>query len=222
MCTETDSKKGNGILEPGEDCDHGSFNGQDGDSCSSECKWVDCDCGNGITGTTHVTSGASMKANRAAEYPEECDDGDLNGKPWSQCSTNCTWITPCGNPNPPRCGDGIVQWPEVCDNGWANGQAGSNCSTSCTHIDGSPPKCGDGHVDSSLGETCDDGPLNGSEQSNCDSDCHVKYTSTCPQTCNPNPVSEFSVSRVLGLKKLTLEPVLQFLSYHNLLYHHSK
>jgi hypothetical protein len=57
----------------------------------------------------------------------------------------------------------------------------------CTHIDTHPPCCGDGHIDTELGETCDDGPLNGSEQSNCDASCHVKCTSVCPQACNPNP-----------------------------------
>ncbi len=83
-----------------------------GDSCTLDCTWVECSCGDGIT-----------------EWPEECDDGDLNGSEWSKCSKECKWKEDCGNPNPPRCGDGVVQWPETCDLGWLNGQPGSNVGT---------------------------------------------------------------------------------------------
>ena len=41
------------------------------------------------------------------------------------CNTNCTWIDQCGNPNPPRCGNGVVEYPEQCDDGAANGTPGS-------------------------------------------------------------------------------------------------
>ncbi|PMD57550.1 uncharacterized protein K444DRAFT_29930 [Hyaloscypha bicolor E] len=161
-------KCGNGIVEPGEQCDDGPNNGKKGDKCSSKCEWVDCSCGNGIT-----------------EWPELCDDGDLNGSNSSYCTIDCKWKEDCGNPHPPTCGDGIVQWPETCDMGWRNGQPGSNCSTDCQPCDSSPPKCGDGHKDP--GEECDDGSLNGTPSSDCDATCHSKCSSTCPQTCNPNP-----------------------------------
>jgi cysteine-rich repeat protein len=160
---------GNGILEPGEECDHGANNGLKGDSCSANCTWVDCRCGNGIT-----------------EYPEQCDDGDLNGTPSSHCSPNCTWVEPCGHPNPPRCGNGVVEYPEQCDDGAANGTPGSNCTTMCTPCDDNPPRCGDGHIDP--GEECDDGSANGTPTSDCDYWCHRKPSNGCGcETCNPNP-----------------------------------
>lgn len=175
--TETCTYKcGNGVTEPGEQCDYGALNGPNS-KCSKECKWNTCLCGNGIT-----------------EYPEECDDGPLTGKPGSKCDKDCKWIEPCGNPWTPKCGDGIVTWPEVCDDGWRNGKEGSNCTTDCTWCSKTPPRCGDGHVDP--GEDCDDGKDNGSKYSYCSSTCKKctppgnppPKTSTCPcETCNPNP-----------------------------------
>ncbi|KAL5327765.1 hypothetical protein ACEPPN_005470 [Leptodophora sp. 'Broadleaf-Isolate-01'] len=122
--------------------------------------------------------------------PEECDDGELNGTWGSYCNTNCTLKEPCGNPNPPKCGNGIVEYPEVCDDGYLNGGQYSNCTTDCTYCDTEPPRCGDGHIDPELGEVCDDGLDNGTPQSSCTSTCQLcdkhKPTTACA-TCNPNP-----------------------------------
>ncbi|KAG4439027.1 hypothetical protein IFR05_005491 [Cadophora sp. M221] len=121
--------------------------------------------------------------------PEECDDGELNGTWGSHCNTNCTLKEPCGNPNPPKCGNGIVD-PEVCDDGYLNGGEYSNCTTDCTYCNTEAPRCGDGHIDYELGETCDDGLDNGTPQSSCTSTCQPcdnhKPTTPCA-TCNPNP-----------------------------------
>ncbi len=56
----------------------------------------------------------------------------------------------------PYCGDGMVNGPEACDDGKnvsAYGTSTSGCAPGCV----TPPRCGDGKVQSVFGETCDDG-----------------------------------------------------------------
>ncbi len=92
---------------------------------------------------------------------EECDCGDGTGPvpagcpgpnsdtTYGGCTTQCKWGA--------FCGDGTVQGPpngpEECDLGALNGDtgAGSQCSVSCK----APRSCGDGKVDTDLGEECD-------------------------------------------------------------------
>src|SRR6266536_3132915 len=129
---------------------------------------------------------------------EECDLGhELNGKPNSGCSANCTIVHFCGdghvdageecdlgkaNGTPgsactkdcrhaSTCGNGKVEPPEQCDLGDKNGQPNSGCSCNCTIV----PFCGDGHRDP--GEQCDLGKHNGEPQSGCTTDC--KLASFC-------------------------------------------
>ncbi len=91
----------------------------------------ECDCGNG---TVAVPAGC----------PGPNSDTTYGG-----CTTQCKWG--------PYCGDNIVQGPpsgpEECDLGKQNGDtsAGSKCSVSCK----APRSCGDGKVDTDLGEECD-------------------------------------------------------------------
>jgi len=150
---------GNGVLNPGEQCDDG--NTIDGDGCDSNCTFTGC--GNGI-----VTAG------------EECDDGNhVNG---DGCDANCTF-TRCGNGivtsgeecddgnlvngdgcdsncKTTRCGNGVVSPGEQCDDG--NLINGDGCDSNCT-----PTGCGNGIV--TAGEECDDG--NHINNDGCDSNC---------------------------------------------------
>ncbi|HYC21145.1 MAG TPA: DUF4215 domain-containing protein [Candidatus Bathyarchaeia archaeon] len=74
-----DRSCGNGVLDPGEQCDDGNL--VDGDGCSSQCT-LEAVCGNGIL-----------------EPGEECDDGNtLDG---DCCSSKCK-LEPAGSP----CSDG--------------------------------------------------------------------------------------------------------------------
>ncbi|KAK3331346.1 hypothetical protein B0H66DRAFT_636226 [Apodospora peruviana] len=175
--TPCEPRCGDGVVQPGEQCDDGDKNGPHS-RCTSECKWSGgSHCGNGIT-----------------EWPEECDDGDLNGKtPNSKCSVSCTFTEPCGNPHPPVCGNGIVEEGEACDAGYSNGSPGSTCTKDCrlnTHPgcqhNCPEPHCGDGIIQP--GEECDDGVNNGAAASNCDKSCKKKNPDSghCA-TCNPNP-----------------------------------
>jgi fibro-slime domain-containing protein len=91
----------------------------------------ECDCGDG---TVAVPAGC----------PGPNSDTTYGG-----CTTQCKWGA--------FCGDGTLQsppsGPEECDLGKQNGDtnAGSKCSVSCK----APRSCGDGHVDTDLGEECD-------------------------------------------------------------------
>jgi cysteine-rich repeat protein len=107
---------GNGIVEPGEECDDGNdlagpHHNDDSNygGCTTACTYGGF-CGDGIV-----------------NGPEECDDGranvDMYGKPG--CGFLCRKAS--------YCGDGIFDRDhgESCDLGPKNGQMGSLCSADC-------------------------------------------------------------------------------------------
>ena len=79
---------GNGVREPGEECDHGSENSDTApDACRSDC--VRAHCGDGVV-----------------DSRETCDDGnDIDD---DGCRNDCSV---------PTCGDGRLDSGEVCDDG---------------------------------------------------------------------------------------------------------
>jgi len=79
--------------------------------------------------------------------PEVCDDG-MNKGSYGTCMPGCL-------ERAPYCGDGKVAVGfEDCDDGTNLSVYGQNgCGPGCRLV----PRCGDGSVDSSFGETCDDG-----------------------------------------------------------------
>jgi cysteine-rich repeat protein len=122
---QTTAVCGNGVVEPGEECDEGNDDGNDtsktphnGDGryggCTSACTWGTY-CGDGVV-----------------NGPEACDDGlangDLYGKPG--CTFACTKAG--------YCGDGIVDidlGDEECDLGAQNGDpctTAAACTKECT------------------------------------------------------------------------------------------
>jgi cysteine-rich repeat protein len=137
---------GNGVLDPGEECDDG--NASDTDACvSSDPDPAHCRaprCGDG-----HVWVGV-----------EQCDDGAANAYT-DDCLPSCQLNV---------CGDGFLDTTgshqEVCDDGNQQDETEcpygtatcTGCSADCTqvrHLTG--PYCGDGHTDTLDGEQCDDG-----------------------------------------------------------------
>lgn len=108
---------GNGIKEPGEECDNGTFNsdlpGDVGETCRTTCKYAGC-------GDSIVDIG------------ESCDDGNKTGGDY--CNETCTVSNG-------KCGDGVVQANEACDKLPAGQGIGSYCADDCMSIAGS---CGDG------------------------------------------------------------------------------
>ena len=118
---------GNGVTEPGEQCDDANL--VDGDGCDSNC--TPTGCGNGIRsagevcddGNGHSGDGCSadctaLCGNGITEPGEECDDGNLVDG--DGCDVNCT-VSGCGN--------GILTAGEACDDG--NSVDGDGCSSAC-------------------------------------------------------------------------------------------
>ncbi len=134
---------GDGIVQNGEECDLGSSNNDNGSSgCTSACKVPYC--GDGIV---------------SPYAGEVCDDGVNNGTPGEgKCMPGCARKAP-------YCGDGIVQEGEECDLGKEKNKGGyGGCLANCDR----DSYCGDKIIDSEYGEACDDGP-NGS--SSCTPTC---------------------------------------------------
>ncbi len=92
---------GNGINEPGEQCDDGNRSNADG--CDNTCRLVASPlCRNGVV-----------------DPGEQCDDG--NSIDGDGCDRNCTLT--------PACGNRVVEYGERCDDG--NRMNGDGCSANC-------------------------------------------------------------------------------------------
>jgi cysteine-rich repeat protein len=154
---------GDGVLDPGEQCDDG--NNSSGDGCTALCQIVcgwTCTCVPGapcwcVPGGTCIIGGICGDGLLGAN--EVCDDS--NAMAGDGCSADCQTVEPgwrCPVPGRrcvPVCGDGIVVVPESCDDG--NTVAGDGCSATCS-AEPTTNRCGDGVVEGS--EACDDGAAN--------------------------------------------------------------
>src|SRR5258708_3365367 len=137
-------KCGNGMLDPGEQCDDGAASNVGGyGKCKADCT-LGPRCGDGIKNGT-----------------EQCDDGKNDGT-YGTCAPGCVLG--------PRCGDAIVQTTagEICDLG-ASTLAGAYGPNKCTDRCRPAPYCGDKAVDP-LHEKCDDG-VNSGMPGSCKTDC---------------------------------------------------
>jgi cysteine-rich repeat protein len=94
---------GDGIVQPGEECDDG--NDIDDDACSNQCRIVSVNCGNNICDPGETCDG-----------PAQCSGGGVFTP--TSCRANCSY-----------CGDGIVQPGEQCDDG--NQVDDDACSNTC-------------------------------------------------------------------------------------------
>ena len=158
---------GNGVTDPGEECDDGNIS--DGDGCTASCRFETC--GDGIVGPNEDcdTRGASVTCNvnctspvcgdgivnplytaPAAPGPEQCDPpSEANG-----CSAYCRFE---------RCGNGVTDPGEECDDG--NNIKGDTCFECAIE------KCGNARIDP--GEGCDDGNVAGGD--GCSADCNIEF-----------------------------------------------
>ena len=137
---------GDGIQQPGEQCDDGNVvdgDMQDGvfvaDGCSHDCQ-SNQECGNGIVDTG-----------------EACDHGKLNGTIEDTCDLNCHLVSLV-------CGNGIVDQDkgEQCDPGAMDSR---DCNSKLADqvspgLGCKAPKCGDGYTNLAAGEKCDSGMVN--------------------------------------------------------------
>ena len=146
---------GNGIYDPGEECDDG--NTLSGDGCTNLCK-LECGYNCSCFDPTAICRPLVVCGDGVRSSSEACDDGNVESG--DGCSANCEveahWR--CHVPGrrcTPICGDGILLGTETCDDG--NTIAGDGCGENCL-IGGGGQYCGDGVV--SGAEECDDGALN--------------------------------------------------------------
>ena len=150
---------GNGLIDPGEQCDDANHNNND--ACLDTCQ--DASCGDGFVwfgveqcDDGNTTSGdgcsatcqleTSVCGNGIPEPGEQCDDGNL--------SNNDACLVSCQNA---VCGDGFVWFGmEMCDDG--NTISGDGCSATCQV---ETAVCGNGIPEP--GEQCDDGNLSNND-----------------------------------------------------------
>lgn len=192
-CTE--ARCGDSATDSGEDCDDGNTSNLD------DC--IDCvaaRCGDGLINLTvencddenslsldgcnalcqeepgfECQNGPSVCTTICGDQivagTEKCDDGNnLNG---DYCASNCSDITG-------QCGDGIQQSNEQCDDG--NLAPGDYCSPLCN----TSGFCGDGVIQTPMGELCDDGNTTSGDGclSNCSAfepgwDCFLGSPTSC-------------------------------------------
>ena len=155
---------GDGLLQPGEDCDNGAANSDaTPDGCRTDCSAAYC--GDGVV-----------------DASETCDDGNAEvdscpygGASCTVCGTTCR--STAGRVR--GCGDGVLDAEEICDDGntitelCAYGALSCRvCDASCAEVAGETLICGNGAVEA--GESCDDGLLNNDLTADaCRTDCSL-------------------------------------------------
>ena len=152
---------GDGVIDTGEECDGAALN-------SMTCP----DIGDFVAGSLGCTDSCTFDTSACEpesaptcgdgtiEAPEECEGDDLNQQTCADfgfeygdlsCGADCLAITDDCRETP-VCGDGVEEGDEECDDG--NLDDGDGCDAECLDED-----CGDGIVQTGLGEECDTGSV---------------------------------------------------------------
>lgn len=186
---------GNGILDPGEQCDSTP-------GCTANC-----------TLSAPPPGPAPVCGNGIQEPGEQCDQGSANkplgydcglgpGQRCTYCTTGCQLVTKFepGNAQAYVCGNGLLEPGEQCDAGKLNGVACTPGAVGCTYCSNScqlvklnataqTPICGNAVVEP--GEQCDRGTQNVPAGTTCDpgsGSCSVCIQGTCQlQTFSATP-----------------------------------
>jgi fibro-slime domain-containing protein len=172
---------GNQELEPGEFCDDG--NTEDEDGCSADCATVDGDFDCSVVGEPCVQ--VVICGNGVLEGDELCDDKNTDDD--DGCAADCSMPEDgfvCIRPGEPCveisvCGNGVRQRGEACDDGQLPPVAGDGCDDLC-QIEASyfcpipgqlcvKQVCGDGVK--TPGEVCDDGNTDAGD--GCSANCQM-------------------------------------------------
>ncbi len=149
----TPASCGDGVIDPGEECDFGEAN-NDAGACTTACTVAECGDGNLYEGVEDCDDGNAANTDDCTnqctvavcgdgyvqEGVEACDDG--NDIETDECTSSCVSSL---------CGDGIIQGSEQCDDG--NLTDTDACPSTCMLA-----FCGDGFQQLGV-EMCDDGNL---------------------------------------------------------------
>lgn len=162
------SSCGNRKREGTEACDDG--NRIDGDGCSSDCRSTEI-CGNGVLDRTKGEECDLGACTASTSTPTTCNHDSGN------CTSECRFA---------KCGDGKQRFivaadggaPEACDLGSANvspekAYGEGVCTTACE----AAPRCGDGKIDQTFGESCDDN--NSTSGDGCSATCKNGQNRPC-------------------------------------------
>ena len=172
---------GNGIIDPGEQCDTADH---DGFKCSKchEVKCGDgildaafgekCDDGNAVASDDCVSSSTDPATCKLAicgdgvvdTAREACDNGPANGTPGNGCAADCHVIA---------CGNGILEAGEECDDGDTLDNNDCLSSSSSPASECKLAFCGDGVTQVGV-EDCDNAGGNGTVGNACSADCHFQ------------------------------------------------
>ena len=187
---------GNSELEPGEFCDDG--NTEDDDGCSADCTATDPDYDCSTVGEKCVQ--VVICGNGVLEGEELCDD--MNNVDMDGCSADCKTVEDgyaCVRPGQPCvkvsvCGNGARERGEECDDGQLPPVANDGCDDKCLIEAGyycpNPGMkcvqqvCGDGVR--TPGEACDDGQTPPLDNDGCSHLCAVEAGWHCnAMGCKP-------------------------------------
>lgn len=155
---------GNGMLDPGEECDDANDN--DDDECNSDCTFT---CGDGVVGPAEQCDIAIPEGMEGA-CPTSCDDGDActtNALQGNECQAQCITGTIAA------CVDGDGCCPSTCD---------TTNDSDCVMI------CGNGVIEGT--ETCDGNcPLDCDDGIACTADVMIGSAATCDVVCMNTPIT---------------------------------
>ena len=166
---EIDPACGDGILDPGEQCDPPASQGGNA-SCDDNCQITGPFCGNNsVDPGENCDPPASMGG--AANCNDDCQEsvcGDSNVQAGEVCDPPASMggAANCNDDcTPSVCGDGDVEAGEQCDPPGSQGGA-ADCDDLCQLV---PMLCGDGNVDPPA-ENCDP-PASQGGAATCNDDC---------------------------------------------------
>ncbi len=176
---------GDGVVNPGEQCDQGKYQGSPG--CSADCTTQDP----GYKCLPAQQCVALFQCgNSRIETGETCDPPNPGNGCSATCQKEAGWSCKPGSCTKlPYCGDGIVQADqgEKCDQGQYQDAQHPGCSKDCLSMDATctcvpgkacvcqTPVCGDGIVQ--VGEQCDDKK---STYPGCSDTCQLEPGYKCP------------------------------------------